>query len=247
MTQAPSNRPRYGQPNREYGMRLATTPPEQDGPIYMLNLMKYRAVADYADPAAGTRTGREADDLYSPTDVLSDIGAHIVFVANVERQLNGGEPNWERVAMVRYPTRRSFIDMQRRDDFHEKHVHKEAGMEQTIVMGCVPGAPPHSVPGAPPTPGRAVLLQVVRFEDDQARQSFVSSAVPGRQLFSVEGTILGDGRLWDVATFQEFASVDEAGAQAPAAGAADAYALVLVPGIDRIAKSLAVPDAPGPQ
>ena len=31
-----TNRPRYGQVDREYGMRLATTPPDEDGPVVTL-------------------------------------------------------------------------------------------------------------------------------------------------------------------------------------------------------------------
>ena len=40
---------RYGQVNREYAMHLATRPVEDDGPVWMVNLMKHRDVADYGD------------------------------------------------------------------------------------------------------------------------------------------------------------------------------------------------------
>ena len=49
---------RYGQIDTDYAVRLATTPPEDDGPIWMVNLMCYRARADYADGRATTLTGR---------------------------------------------------------------------------------------------------------------------------------------------------------------------------------------------
>ena len=35
-----SRTPRYGTVDKEYGMRLATTPPDADGPVWMVNLMK---------------------------------------------------------------------------------------------------------------------------------------------------------------------------------------------------------------
>ena len=109
--------PRYGTVDRDYGMRLATTPHNEDGPIWMVNLMAYREVADYdagnasgIDPEnGGTVSGREADDRYAPLDVLADIGADVVFIGDVEDQLLGDEPRWDRVGVVRYPTRRSFI------------------------------------------------------------------------------------------------------------------------------------------
>ena len=46
---------------------------EEDGPIWMVNLMKYRDIADYEDGRESTISGQEADDLYAPIDVLSDI------------------------------------------------------------------------------------------------------------------------------------------------------------------------------
>jgi hypothetical protein len=218
---------RYGTPNREYGMRLATTPPEQDGPIYMVNLMKYRAVASYAEGNPSGRSGREADDAYAPTRILRDIGAEVVFFADVDQQLLGAGPTWDRVGVVKYPTRRSFIEMQSRPDFREKHVHKDAGMEQTIVMGCRPIAPPAFPADAPaltgvPHPstsedGPVVVLHVIRFVEGQQREHMTTYqeaagavAIPqGVRIsgwFSVEGTIFGDGRTWDEVRFNAFPS-----------------------------------------
>jgi hypothetical protein len=53
-----TNAVRYGQVNREYGMRLASTAPADDGPVWMVNLTKYRETADYGArrcPALGYR------------------------------------------------------------------------------------------------------------------------------------------------------------------------------------------------
>ena len=134
--------PNYGTVDRAYGMRLATTAPNDDGPVWMVNLMSYHEVAQYADGRDEAISGREADNRYSPIDVLTKIGAEPVFVADVDTQLLGDSPKWDRVAIAKYPTRRSFVEMQSRSDFQEKHVHKAAGMAETIVMGCLPiGAP----------------------------------------------------------------------------------------------------------
>src|SRR3954464_7411698 len=129
---------RYGQIDPEYFARLATTPAETDGRVWMINLMKYREVADYLDGRASTISGRDADDIYAPVGPISAVGGEIVFLADVETQLLGDTPIWDRIAVVKYPTRRSFIDMQERPDFLEMHEHKEAGMEQTTVMGGRP-------------------------------------------------------------------------------------------------------------
>jgi len=191
--------------------------------------MKYRDVADYADGTDSTISGREADDIYAPVDVLADIGAEIVFVADVDQQLLGDDTVWDRVAVVKYPTRRSFIHMQSRPDFQEKHVHKDAGMQSTIVSGCSPISHPDADLVAwadvahPPTAddGAVVVLHVLRFDDSSksvltpeemtayqkaAGEVAVPHGVRINGWFGVEGTIIGDGRSWDQIRFNEFPS-----------------------------------------
>src|SRR3954468_9460946 len=171
-------------------MSLATCEPAADGGIYMLNLMKYRAEADYGAAGEHGVSGREADDRYAPVDVLASIGAVVCFTADVAQ----GSDDWDRIGVVRYPTRRSFIEMQSRGDFKEKHVHKEAAMDHTIVMGTLPA-------GA--LPGRAkpsrMLLEVWDGE-------VPAPLVPGPSAtFEIEGTIVGDGRRWTGARYTPIA------------------------------------------
>lgn len=222
--------PRYGQVDHDYGLRLATTSPDDDGPVWMVNLMKYRERADYADGRESTISGREADDLYTPLESLAGVGAEIVFAADAEQQLLGDDTVWDRIAVVKYPTGRSFVDMQSRPDFQAQHVHKDAGMQQTIVMGCRPiddpsagarpdwGAVPH-----PPTDddGPVVVVHVLRFESAEAahmtpehmhdyQQAAATAALQhGVRIdgwFAVDGTILGDGRAWHQVRFNTFPS-----------------------------------------
>jgi len=137
MSEADRLKHAYGKINKEYGFVLATCPPEKDGPIYMVNLMKYHEVAQYdsADTEAAPISGREADDKYNPASVLNKIGADMVFIGDVTGNYMGSE-DWDRIAVVRYATRKSFIEMQSRKDFGEKHVHKNAGMQRTVIVCC---------------------------------------------------------------------------------------------------------------
>lgn len=170
---------RYGTVDQDYALRLATTEP--DGDIYMLNLMAYRDEADYGPDGERGITGREADDRYAPLEVLAELGAGVCFLAEVEAST---EP-WDRVAVVRYPTRRSFVDMQSRPDFKAKHVHKDAGMDHTTILGTVPSD------GLPKcVPGDLVLLEVW---NGPAPQRIVDGDAVE---FAVEGAIVGDGRTW---------------------------------------------------
>ena len=223
--------PKYGQIDHDYGLRLATTQPDEDGPIWMVNLMKYHDVAQYADKSLQKISGREADNLYTPLEPLAAIGAEIVYVGDVEIKLLGDERDWDRIAVVKYPTRRSFIDMQQRKDFKEKHVHKEAGMKETIVMGCLPMDflnPQSPLPDwekvqHPPTSedGPIIALHVVKFnnraelgETPEQMAEYTSKAATvaidqGVRIsgwFGVEGTIVGDGREWDQVRFNAFPS-----------------------------------------
>lgn len=227
MAKVAGQRVRYGQIDHEYGMKLATTPPEDDGPIWMVNLMKYREKADYADGRQADITGKEADDLYAPLGPLKAIGAQVVFLAEVDSQFLNDSPKWDRVGIVKYPSRRSFIEMQTRKDFQELHHHKEAGMAETIVAGCLPMPLPELPASAPtwdevPCPPTAddpyvVVIHVLKFHDDERRDQMATYtdhagkiAVPmGVRLAAwtqVEGTIMGDGRQWDQIRFNVFPS-----------------------------------------
>jgi hypothetical protein len=218
---------RYGQVNREYGMRMFTTPPEDDGPIWMVNLMKYREKAAYADGRESDISGQEADDRYTPLGPLKAIGAEPVFFADVDTQFLNDSPQWDRVGIVKYPSRRAFLEMQQRPDFQELHAHKDAGMAETIVCGCLPMPIPPLPDDAPtwdavPHPPTAddpyvVVIHVIKFNDDERRAEMATYtdhaakiAVPnGVRLAAwtqVEGTIVGDGREWDQIRFNVFPS-----------------------------------------
>ena len=198
----------YGKINKEYGFSLATCPPEKDGPIYMVNLMKYHEVAQYdgADTEAAAISGREADDKYNPASVLNKIGADMVFIGDVTANLLGSE-DWDRIAVVRYATRKSFIDMQSRKDFSEKHVHKNAGMQRTVIVCCRPedtSIDTRERP-APSLELRTVAMIVRQTPQRDAAFTALSEAVN----FAAEGTIVSDGRMWDTVQFIPVQSADE--------------------------------------
>ena len=207
MSEAKPIKHKYGIIDSDYGLFLATRPPEEDGPIYMVNLMKYHEVAQYAEGSVvdTTISGREADDRYNPTAILSKIGAAVVFVADVESNLVG-EEDWDRIAIVRYATRSSFIEMQSRNDFAEKHEHKAAGMQRTTIVCCRPEDLVLDTRDRPsPEPNRWVAM-VVRQTADRAN---AFAAIPGATNLTAEGTIIGDGRRWDTVQFIAVDSPDE--------------------------------------
>ena len=184
---------RYGTLDRAYAASMAAVPAEADGPFWMLNLMRYREWADYPDDRPPI-SGRAADDLYAPLDILADLGAEVVLFGDVVGQPRGDEA-WDRVAMVRYPTMRSFFEMQARPDFLAQHVHKDAGMDLTILAVC------HPVSGRSGA-GHRLVVDLVEGADPASYDD-----VPGRLVFRVEGTPVGDGRTWSTLLIT---TVDEA-------------------------------------
>ncbi|HSL58634.1 MAG TPA: hypothetical protein VK866_12390 [Acidimicrobiales bacterium] len=210
----------YGEIDVAYATSLATRAPDDDGPAYMVNLMRYKPVAEYADGRESTLTGKEADDEYAPTEVLADIGAVVVLFGDVIDQTRG-ETAWDRVGIVRYPTRRSFVEMQQRRDFADKHAHKAAGMERTIVAVCLPPADEAERLDARLRSDEPLVLHLVRHGDAPAPVD------PGHLALRVEGTVIGDGTPWDEVRFARGAH------DAPAA--ADAHSVVIRPTIDRLA------------
>lgn len=227
MADDPASPVRYGTPDFAYAQRLASTPPEDDGPVWMINLMHYRERADYADGRSSSISGREADDQYAPLESLAAIGAEVVFVGEVEQQLLGGEPTWDRIGVVKYPTRRAFIEMQRRPEFQKAHEHKDAGMAATIVIGGLPighpalpdDAPEWAEVPHPPTDDDPpiVVLHVLRYHEGHERDEMATYADHAGRIavphgvriagwFQAEGTIVGDGRSWDEVRFNVFPS-----------------------------------------
>jgi hypothetical protein len=222
-------RPRYGYgtPNWEMIGRWLELEPEDDGPFWALNLMKYKPVADYGDGQSSGRSGREADDAYAPLGPLAEIGAVVAFHGDVVDQ-PVGQPAWDRIGIVRYPTRAAFFAMQQRDDFKRQHVHKEAGMEFTIVMSCLPTQHWEVDPA-----GSLVMV----LERGDASPAWPDGLRPAAA-FDVEGVIVGDERRWDRARFAWADAEVRVDLAARAAEVDEMVLAVVDPALDRLVESV---------
>lgn len=124
------------QVNAEEMQRFLAVTPDDDGPFYMVNLIRYRDEAEYPDGRATDLSGREADEIYSEwmrTERLPALGAELVYAATVEDELIAGV-SFDQVAVVRYPSRAEFAAMAADPEFREMSVHKQAGVADTVVM-----------------------------------------------------------------------------------------------------------------
>lgn len=118
--------------NQEQVQRMVSSP--TDGPFYMLNLITYRELAEYKDGRETDLTGREANALYAPAEFLAAIGAGPVFSTTVGNQIDGDDYIWDDVAIVEYPCPTAFFAMLLHPEFQARAIHKDAGVEKTIIM-----------------------------------------------------------------------------------------------------------------
>ena len=102
-----------------------------DGPIYMLNLLKFKKKAEYEDGRETDLTGAEAYALYGTevSKILVKLGGGALFNAAVERLMLGEvEELWDSVAIAMYPSRKAMMEMIQSREYQAIHHHRDAGL-----------------------------------------------------------------------------------------------------------------------
>ena len=105
---------------------------DEGRPFCMINLMKFREKAKYEDGRETDLTGIEAYDLYGkPTgELIAELGGEIVFTAVLKGMVVGEvEELWDVMAIAKYPTLQSFIDMTSSPIYLEAYHHRIAGLQ----------------------------------------------------------------------------------------------------------------------
>jgi len=114
--------------------------PGPGGPIYMVNLLRFKEKAEYEDGRATDLTGAEAYGLYTEAvvELLPKFGGGAVFSASVERLMLGEvEDLWDKVAIAMYPSRASMLEMMRSPEMQAIGVHREAGLTGQLNIETV--------------------------------------------------------------------------------------------------------------
>ena len=105
--------------------------PGPDGPIYMVNLLKYKDVAEYEDGRETALSGREAYQVYAVAvaDLLVEFGGGMIFGGEVSRLMLGEvEDLWDEVAIAMYPSRKAMLEMMMSPTMQEIGQHRAAGL-----------------------------------------------------------------------------------------------------------------------
>ncbi|MCB1643981.1 MAG: DUF1330 domain-containing protein [Pseudomonadales bacterium] len=111
-------------------------------PVQMLNLLKFRAIASYADGRETSLTGEEAYSLYGKAfeEIMGPRGARVIYAGAVRGFLIGeGEGSWDAAMLVEYPSTQVMLDMWRIPAYQEAQKHREAGLEGQLLLECGPG------------------------------------------------------------------------------------------------------------
>ncbi len=113
--------------------------PGPEGPIYMVNLLKFKDKAEYKDGRETNLSGEEAYAIYGSavSKLLTEFGGAAMFSASVERLMLGEvEDLWDKVAIAMYPSRGAMMDMMRSKKMQEISVDRSAGLAGQLNIEC---------------------------------------------------------------------------------------------------------------
>lgn len=102
-----------------------------DGPVVMVNLLKFRDQAAYADGRDGQISGREAYQRYASEmkKLVEGSGGRFLFGGSVNGLLLGNvESLWDVVGLVEYPSRATLLQIATSPEYQAIDVHREAGL-----------------------------------------------------------------------------------------------------------------------
>lgn len=104
---------------------------EDDGPMCMVNLLKFRDKAQYADGSEPELSGREAYMRYGAAvqACLASVGGSARFTGSVSDLLLGEvEELWDMVAIAEYPSRAAMLQMVQSPEYQAITKHRDAGL-----------------------------------------------------------------------------------------------------------------------
>jgi uncharacterized protein (DUF1330 family) len=115
------------------------------GPMVMVNLLKFKAKAEYPDGRNADWSGRQAYLVYGEAvqKCLAKVGGHALFSGDVNGLLLGEvEDLWDMVALAYYPSPQAMLAMVGLPDYQGIEVHRFAGLQGQLNIRTTPGMMP---------------------------------------------------------------------------------------------------------
>ena len=114
--------------------------PGPEGPIFMVNLLKFKDRAQYQDNRQSELTGREAYQIYGQavSKLIGEYGGELVFHADVTfLALGQVEELWDEIAIAKYPNRAALLAMSTSQEWRDATVHRTAGLAGQLNIESV--------------------------------------------------------------------------------------------------------------
>lgn len=127
-------------PEREAFEAFKALPREQ--PVWMLNLVRFRAEAAYraGHPNAGKRmSGADAYREYGRASgpVFARVGGRVVWRGAMQTMLIGpAEERWDAVFIAHYPSAGAFLEMVTDPEYRIAVVNRQAAVETSRLIRC---------------------------------------------------------------------------------------------------------------
>ncbi len=115
----------------------------EDGPFVMVNLLKFKPHAEYADGSDADLTGAEAYARYGEAvrKLVEGLGGRIRYSGAVTGLLLGEvDELWDAVALAEYPSLDAFRTMAMSPEMHAIEHHRKAGLAGQLNIRTKPGA-----------------------------------------------------------------------------------------------------------
>jgi len=115
-------------PHEQFQSFFETT---DDGPFVMVNLLKFKDRAEYADDPSIQISGREAYEIYGVevSKLVEGGGGRIVFTGDVTGIIVGEvDQLWDMVALAEYPSHPAFMEMMLSPEWAAIEHHRLAGL-----------------------------------------------------------------------------------------------------------------------
>jgi uncharacterized protein (DUF1330 family) len=117
-----------------------------EGPIVMVNLLKYRKKARYEQDRREAKEDLSGIDAYRRYGAVAlkhvtALGGNIVWGGPQKMVVIGDDAanEWDEIVCVRYPSCEAFLKMTQDPDYLAAHYHREAGLERTSLICCGAG------------------------------------------------------------------------------------------------------------
>jgi uncharacterized protein (DUF1330 family) len=118
---------------------------DESAPVVMLNLNRYRDIADYGDGRAEQVSGREAYLRYGVVAfaAIASVGGRILWSTDATDVIIGCDHDrYDEVVAVWYPTRGAFMRLAEHPGYLEALAHRTAAIEQATLIACAASPTP---------------------------------------------------------------------------------------------------------